>query len=301
MKPFYKYLPLSETEENWGFYVTTVGYTKIIPQGIYPPSQGHPSSHAFTWNKGRILDGYYLVFITRGKGVFESAQTSPVMVGEGACFFLFPNVWHRYKPDASSGWEEFWVGFKGRYPDSIMKQNFFNSQTPFLDAGLNEQLLILFSRLLETVRNAVPGYHQIISGITLEILGLVYAISVHKEQGEDPTQQLIAKAMFLLRESLDKPVDIELLAKGLPMGYSKFRTAFKKISGQSPHEYHLTLRVEKARELLRSTSLKINEIAYQTGFDSEYYFSKFFKKKVGISPKFYRKSSDSDFRGEGRL
>lgn len=288
MKPFYKYLSLSETEENWGFYVTTVGYSKISPKGIYPPPQGHPSTHAFTWNKGRILNGYYLVFITQGEGLFESAKTAPVEVKEGTCFFLFPNIWHRYKPDQRSGWEEFWVGFKGTYPDSIMEKGFFNPKAPFLDIGLNEHLLMLFCRLLEIVQNGTPGYHQIISGITLEILGLVYTTSFHKEQSENPTQQLIAKAMFLLRESLDKPVDIEMLARNLPMGYSKFRTEFKKISGQSPHEYHLTLRLEKAKELLHSTSLNINEIAYQTGFDSEYYFSKFFKKKVGISPKFYR-------------
>jgi AraC-like DNA-binding protein len=258
------------------------------PREIYPPSKGHPPTHVFTWNKGRILNGYYLVFISKGKGTFESAVTNPKVVSEGTCFFLFPNVWHRYKPDLNTGWEEYWVGFNGPYPDRIMKDNFCGPANPFVHAGLNGPLLTLFQRLLETVQNAAPGYHQIISGITLEILALIHTISVHKKQSEDPDRQLIHKAMFLLRESLEQAVDMQQLIQELPMGYSKFRKLFKEVTGYSPHQYHLILRINKAKALLQTTELNINEIAYQTGFESEFYFSRFFKKKAGLSPVDYR-------------
>ena len=287
MRNYYKYLSVTETEKKWGFYLTTVGYTKTGPKETYP-TKGHPATHAFTWNKGRILDGYYLVFISQGKGVFESDKTTPLVVSEGTCFFLFPHIWHRYKPDIDLGWEEFWIGFKGSYPDLIMNKYFFDPKTPFVDVGLNEPLLILFNRLLEAVQHATPGYSQIISGITLEILGLVHAISAHEELSENPTQQLISKATFLLRKSLDQPVNMKDLARELLMSYSKFRKEFKNITGLSPYEYHLTLRMNMAKELLNSTTLNISEIASQTGFESVFYFSKLFKRKVGLSPKHYR-------------
>lgn len=273
---------------NWGYYINTVGYTQTNPMEIYPPAKGHPSTHAFTWNKGRILNGYYLVFISHGQGIFESALTAPHHLSEGTCFFLFPNIWHRYKPDIETGWEEYWVGFKGSYPDNLMNKNFFNPKNPFVHVGLNEHLLVLFQRLLETVKNANLGYHQVITGITLEILGLVNTISIHKNQSEDPDIQLIYKAMFLLRESLEKPIDMQKLTRELPMGYSKFRKLFKGTTGQSPHQYQLTLKINKAKELLQTTRLNINEISYQTGFESEFYFSRFFKKKTGLSPTHYR-------------
>lgn len=72
------------------------------------------------------------------------------------------------------------------------------------------------------------------------------------------------------------------------MGYSKFRKLFKSETGYSPHQYHLNLRINKAKELLQTTELNIKEIAYQTGFESEFYFSKLFRKKSGISPTDYR-------------
>ena len=296
MKNYHKYLPVTQTEKDWGFYVMTVGCTHVNPKEQYP-IKGHPKTHAFTWNKGRILNGYYIVFISHGKGEFESALTAPRKVSEGTCFLLFPEVWHRYKPDVDTGWEEYWVGFNGTYPDDVMNKYFFNPHNPFIYTGLNEPLLLLFRRLMETVQNASFGYHQIISGITLEMLGLIHITSINKKGGEDPDLQLIQKAMFLIRESLEEPLNMQRLIQQLPMGYSKFRVLFKSTTGYSPHQYHLALRMDKAKELLQTTELNVNEIAYQTGFDSGFYFSMFFKKKTGLSPSDYRfrKRTEKDY------
>ena len=84
---------------------------------------------------------------------------------------------------------------------------------------------------------------------------------------------------------------MENLARQLPMGYSSFRIAFKKICGESPNQYHLKLRLNRAKDLLTTTALNINEVADQTGFESVYYFSKVFKKKMGVSPNAFRKNA----------
>lgn len=288
MKSYYKYLPVTNTEKDWGFYINTVGYSVTNPLEIYPPSNDHPSSHQFTWNKGRILDGYYLVFISKGRGIFESALTSPKSVSEGTCFLLYPNVWHRYKPDLNTGWEEYWVGFNGLYPEHIMKNIFGNPKDPFFEIGFHEPFLIIFQRLLETVRNRLPGYHQIISGITLEMLAMLFNHTTNTYPGEDKDLQLIHKAKFLLRESLERTIDIPKMVQELPMGYSKFRKLFKEETGASPHQYYLNLRINRAKSLLQTTELNINEVAFQSGFESEYYFSKFFKKKINLSPTEFR-------------
>jgi AraC-like DNA-binding protein len=288
MHNFHKYLAITELEEAWGFYVTTAGYVRTDPNQAYPHNQEHPLTHSFSWNRGRILDGYYLVFISKGQGTFESALTKPTTITAGTCFFLFPGVWHRYRPDPASGWEEYWIGFKGSYPDQLMTKGFFSSDIPVVSPGLNDSLLTLMKKILDHVRSATPGYHQVISGITLEILGLVHALCTTKDLNNDVDEQTVEKAKFFLRENLENTLDMQQLLREIPMSYSKFRKMFKQATGESPAQYHLNLRLDKARELLNSTNLNVTEVAYSLGFESVFYFSKLFKKKNGISPKSYR-------------
>jgi AraC-like DNA-binding protein len=202
-----------------------------------------------------------------------------------SCFS--PGTWHRYKPDTQSGWEEYWVGFKGTYADDLMKK-VFSPDNPFITAGLNNNLLKLFHELLEHVQQASGGYHQVIAGITLQMLGLIHSTAHHTEISASNTSQLIEKAKFLFREALQEPDKIENILRKLPVSYSKLRKDFKAHTGLSPNQYQLNLRLDKSKELLVNTSLSISEIAYQTGFESLSYMCKIFKKKTGVSPKLYR-------------
>ncbi len=290
MPDFHKYLAKTTIESNWGLYVTTVGYSTVKENQPYPLSKDHPNTHAFTWNKGRMLNDYYLVFITKGGGIFETEKHSAIVVQEGSCFFLYPGVWHRYKPDPNTGWEEFWMGFNGYYPKRLMKSGFFNKKNPIVHTGLNRDLLQAFQALLETVRKATPGYLQAISACALQILSLVYNAVVYKEENADDALQYISKAKFLLQEALDRDINMTQIAKLLTVSYSKFRKDFKQATGLSPNQYHLDLRLTKAKELLSATNIPIGEIADQTGFDTLFYFSRIFKKKYHLSPRNYRLS-----------
>lgn len=285
---FFKYLIVGEFEKNWGLYITSVGYSKVEPNDKYP-NQEHPQSHQLKWNRGRILNDYYLIFISKGKGLFESAKMPVADVEWGTCFFLAPGSWHRYKPNPASGWEEYWIGFNGYYAAQLMKAN-FDAQNLLMKVGTNHNLLNLFHDLIDVSVTASVGYTQQLAGITLRILGVVHTISVFKEQNQDPVGQLISKAKFILQESFEEQVDMENLARQLPMGYSSFRKAFKKVTGESPNQYHLNLRLERAKQLLTKTALNISEIADQTGFESVYHFSKIFKKKNGVPPNAFRKN-----------
>ena len=77
---------------------------------------------------------------------------------------------------------------------------------------------------------------------------------------------------------------MEELAVELGVGYSWFRKMFQHYTNLAPVQYFLQLKINKAKDLLVSTSLSVIEIAMITGFESQFYFSKFFKKQMGMSP-----------------
>lgn len=288
MLNYRKYLNNNDFDRKWDFYINTVGSASVRANKDYPNNRAHPADHTLTWDKGRVLNGFYIVFVSRGEGLLETARTRAFHIKAGTCFFLFPRIWHRYKPDAQRGWEEYWVGFNGSYPASLVKNGIFCPENPVVEVGLNEELLALFHHLIRVVSSAEPGYQQMASGITLQMLGLINAAAKYRPAGVDNESRLISKAKFILQESIDNPVKLEEMVKELPMGYSKFRKLFKKVCGLSPNQYHLNLRLDKAKDLLTTTNLTVNEIADQTGFDSIFYFSRLFKKKNGLAPKLFR-------------
>ncbi|MBN8788761.1 MAG: helix-turn-helix transcriptional regulator [Terrimonas sp.] len=294
MNDYCKYMSGTLAEEKWGLYIDTAGFSKVYPHQHYPKNYEHPSTHTFSWSKGRILRGHQLIYVSRGGGIFESEFSDPIEITEGTCMFLHAGVWHRYKPNDNSGWDEYWIGFNGNYANDLMRNDFFNVKYPFIKVGLSSELLNLFQKLIETVHTAPSGYQQISSGITLQILGYLYSVSLSNETEKSPIGRLIEKAKFLLQESLEKHIDLEKMARELPMGYSSFRKEFKRLTGEPPNQFVLNLRLTRAKYLLETTTLTINEIAQQTGFESVFYFSKLFKKRNGKSPKYYRSKTDEE-------
>ena len=72
-----------------------------------------------------------------------------------------------------------------------------------------------------------------------------------------------------------------------------FIRTFKSITGTTPHRYMAKITVNKAIELMTDTNLNISEIARMLGFEDSLYFSRFFKKEIGCSPKNYMKENKS--------
>ena len=69
---------------------------------------------------------------------------------------------------------------------------------------------------------------------------------------------------------------------------SGFYTFFKEWAGESPIDYRNNIRITAAKSMLENSNLRISEIAYTVGFDDQYYFTRIFKKRVGMSPKEFR-------------
>ena len=70
-----------------------------------------------------------------------------------------------------------------------------------------------------------------------------------------------------------------------------FYLHFKKRYGKSPVEYRNGIRINSATALLINTDLQVSEIATRCGFEDAYYFSRIFKKIVGVSPRKYRRKA----------
>ena len=117
---------------------------------------------------------------------------------------------------------------------------------------------------------------------------LQYAIENGTLKGSDP---VIEQAVAYIKGELARGVNLTAVASKTGLSYVQFLRRFKVLTGMAPTDYITSLRLQKAKNLLVGSSLQIKAIANACGFENEYYFSNFFKKHTGLSPKAYRTES----------
>jgi two-component system response regulator YesN len=118
---------------------------------------------------------------------------------------------------------------------------------------------------------------------------LTGALAFRNDQAQNPYGAIIQQAKKYIEHHYTNP-DLALndAAAHVNLSPSHFSVVFSRNTGQTFIEYLTKLRIEKAKELLRTTPLKSFEIAFQIGYNDPHYFSYVFKKHTGLSPKQFR-------------
>lgn len=283
-----KYLVVNPRDVQWGLTVSTVGYEEIGVADSYP-TRGHADGYYFDIEKGRILNEYQLLYITEGEGIFNSAHAKDIPLKAGDLFLLFPGEWHTYHPTGKNGWKSYWIGFKGKNVDDRVKAGFLSVDKPIYHVGFSADIIRLYEEAYKRAQEEAPYSQQILAGIVNHLVGLMYALERSMELSKDHTRvDMINLARLRIRESLEADLTIQQIAEDLGVSYSNFRKLFKEFTGISPALYQQDLRLQRAKELLATTSLSIKEIAYRLRFESPDYFSSKFKIKTGKKPSEFR-------------
>ncbi|WP_409342738.1 helix-turn-helix domain-containing protein [Paenibacillus sp. MBLB4367] len=109
----------------------------------------------------------------------------------------------------------------------------------------------------------------------------------HKEIGEDRTSY-IPRAIAYMQDNLDKSITLQQVAKQVHLNPNHFSEVFKRETGLNYLEYLTRERMNRACELLATTTAKVSDIAGLVGYEDIKYFSQLFKKQTGQTPSEYR-------------
>ena len=110
-----------------------------------------------------------------------------------------------------------------------------------------------------------------------------------EDSGERSAAVTTARAkMYLSEHYQDGNLMLQDVAAAVGMSNSRFSTVFAQECGKTFTEYLTGLRLEKAKELLKTTEKRSSQIAFEVGYNDSHYFSYQFKKNVGMTPGEYR-------------
>lgn len=284
---YFRYFASSPEVAKWGLALTAAGFTTIPAGAPYPPGQ-HPADHHFGWERGRVLEALQIVWIARGRGIFESRPTGRRAIESGTAFAVVPKIWHRYRPDPAVGWVESWIEVQGPVVEALLRAKVFSGRGAVRTVGPAAGLDTALDAVHVKARQAGPGFDAELSAAALAVVA-AWDKAARLQPARSRMVQAIAAAERHFAEHVAEPVNVEELARTLGVAYSHFRRAFKAHTGFAPWQYVLHLRLSRARRLLAAGDATLDDIAGRLGFSSAFHLSTAFKQAFGTAPEPWRR------------
>jgi AraC-like DNA-binding protein len=267
-----------------------------------------------------------LICVLAGRTDFRAGETE-IHCGEGSFLLLPPGLPHdgarphyHYDPQhltAQDFCSLLWFERQGRiircwtcHSEGAVHGSLPAEQSDFLNDAANQLLTLLFSEAeSEQAAWQTLGRHylrallmtlrrDLCEGNTLR-LNINHPLSAaHSAPGERQADA-IEDARQYIRTHLRDALTIEKVARRFYMSRSQFTRLFRQRTGQTFAEYLAQCRLEEAQILLRESTLSSRRIARYVGLRSAPYFSQFFTRSTGLTPRQFRNGSQP--AGEGPL
>jgi len=111
-----------------------------------------------------------------------------------------------------------------------------------------------------------------------------------KERSQGLTRQQVQRVMDFIQAHLSQDISLEALAQQIGFSSYHFAHVFRQTVGESPHQFVLRQRVERARHLLNATDTPLSQIALESGFANQSHLTRTFKRYLGLTPRSYRQN-----------
>ena len=223
-----------------------------------------------------------IMFIDSGHGTIE-IENEKYKASKDDIVIYLPNHIHKEYSDKNETMHAYFFGVK--FTNSL--RNMFESCNPpfVFDSKDNSAMLLRwFKTLIEESKEPTQAYSDKITNCIVKtiILKILQISSDNKEAAK--SKEFIKE----IQNYLDKHY-LDDYYNSLPFSKYYIARLFKSCMGVTPMNYIITKRIDNARDLLINSNKKIKEISNEVGYKDIYYFTKVFKKEIGVSPSEYRK------------
>ena len=242
-----------------------------------------------------VRDAYHLHVVRSGKGKLRTGGKE-MEVHEGQMFLLKDSEEAWYQADQKQPWSYCWVTFNGSRARRIIEEIGFGDGIYQMDSGIEpERFFDLIRRMHQKPEMSLIN-ELFRSGVLMEFLSMALEAGGHADEaqarlGRRPVEEYIDRAAQFMHYNYST-IEVRDVVSFVGFSRGYLSTAFKKVKGISLQEYLLRLRMQKAKELITSTSLPIQEIAERVGYDDQLNFSRIFRKYEGMSPSEYRRKAN---------
>ncbi len=209
----------------------------------------------------------------------------------GELLIIPRNCRHTYWAAEDEPWSIYWMHFRGEdssyYVDRIPQV----AEPVAIDQAAQSEATRLFRDCLETLEGGytLPTLIYAAQSAKHILSVLLFRNSVLPMKQRSESQRLDCDAVIeYMRSRLHEAVRLEVFAREAGLSVSHFSEMFRYQVHQSPMSYFTQLKIRAACRLLDLSGKSVKVVAMETGYSDPYYFSRVFKKVMGISPVKYR-------------
>ncbi|MFQ9706533.1 MAG: AraC family transcriptional regulator [Limosilactobacillus pontis] len=236
---------------------------------------------------GPAVRPYYLIhYILAGSGTFR-VNGIDYHLHSGQGFFIEPNYQTYYFADELTPWSYVWLGFVGDYATALIKQLAISEQSPIFNNDHYYELADCVNQIIQHPLTS-PAAELRANSNLLRFLSLIADSTVVSDYQSAQQNPYVDRAISYLAQHV-ATASADQLAQVVNLDRSYLSTLFKRATDLTPGQYIRNFRITKARHLLESSSLPIEEVAQQCGYDHANSFTRIFKRIYGITPREYRK------------
>jgi AraC-like DNA-binding protein len=277
----------------------------VIPPPVLERSAGHPLLHSLMptdigWypharhhycERVQGASEHILIVCTRGWGWYDLGEGRQTLTAQQA--LLIPaNTAHVYGASHEDPWSIHWMHFVGLEGDYFSRLPPAHSQKLDVAASSLEIIQQQFQLCYDALRDGFVLQRLIYSA---KVLHNLLAELFFNNRAFSPIMRTsrfrsLEPTLTFLYENLHQSVSLAEMAKHAELSESHFSRLFKEQTGHSPINYFIYLKMQHACSMLTLTQLSVKEISESMGYNDAYYFSRLFKKFIGISPREYRRS-----------
>jgi AraC family transcriptional regulator of arabinose operon len=262
-----------------------------LVRGLYPTDIGwYPQARYHYRNRENGAPEDHLMMCLDGHGyVVVNDKKSHLQAGE---LIIIPrNNRHTYWAAEDRPWSIYWMHVRGVDSSYYVDRIPSIAEPVAFDDSARDEAARLFCDCLETLEGgyALPTLVYAAQSAKHILSVLLFRNSMLPMRQNNVNQRFDCEAIInYMHTRLSEPVRLEEFAREAGLSVSHFSELFRGQVHQSPLSYFTQLKIRAACRLLDLTGKSVKVVAMETGYSDPYYFSRVFKKVMGVSPEKYR-------------
>ena len=234
------------------------------------------------------LQSYLFFIVVDGAGIL-SYDGKEHELTTGSCVFIDCQKTYSHTTAPDKLWTLRWCHFYGPTMNSIYQKYCERGGRPVFSPSDSTPVFSVLSELLSIAKGSDYMRDMLINEQLSKLMRLIMAESWHPEDKALPSKKAsVLEVKKYLDENYNSKISLEELCSRFYISKYYLTHSFKNQFGLSITSYLLSMRITKAKHLLRFSNKTIEEIGYETGIGAPAYFSRVFKDIEGVAPSVYR-------------